>query len=360
MDLMAIFKLPYDQPNLTIGALLVLILLTGIVLVYRSSRATHPAAEKSTLDVEALESTLKKVLAESGASLGAAAGSNQSSAAVIEDEEEGTTTVSIATANGNGISAESAALIRERDQKIQELQTALEAARKEVNAQQSRPVGGADSGSNELQAKVMELEARLAEYAIIEEDIADLSTYKEENRKLKEEIEKLRGLTSSQATSTIPTPVARPFEKADKFGLDMDDDVMKEFAAAVSAQDVPAPAASAPVEVPASAVDHQSSVDEILAKQNFEAEIDREIDAALAKSASQKETLQSEVDAIFAANQSSTPSVEPAKVEKPASKPVSSSSAARLTEEASTADKMIDAAASEDPFGEFKEEEKKA
>ncbi len=43
------------------------------------------------------------------------------------------------------------------------------------------------------QLRVKELEGKLAEYEILEDDIADLSIYKEENEKLKKELEGLRG-----------------------------------------------------------------------------------------------------------------------------------------------------------------------
>lgn len=46
--------------------------------------------------------------------------------------------------------------------------------------------------SEDLLDKIKDLESRLAEYEIIEDDIADLSKYKEENAQLKEELEFLR------------------------------------------------------------------------------------------------------------------------------------------------------------------------
>ena len=54
------------------------------------------------------------------------------------------------------------------------------------------PVEGDSSDVKELQEQVDQLQAKLHEYEIIEEDIADLSTYKEENIRLKEELKKLQ------------------------------------------------------------------------------------------------------------------------------------------------------------------------
>ncbi len=45
---------------------------------------------------------------------------------------------------------------------------------------------------DELAGKARDLEARLAEYEIISEDIADLSRYREENDQLKKELEALK------------------------------------------------------------------------------------------------------------------------------------------------------------------------
>ena len=70
------------------------------------------------------------------------------------------------------------------------------------------PVIAADP---ELQSKVDELEARLQEYEIIEDDIADLSLFKTENEKLKEEIERLKSqMGNSEPAAPAPEPVVEP------------------------------------------------------------------------------------------------------------------------------------------------------
>ncbi|MCJ8277757.1 MAG: hypothetical protein HRT44_14130, partial [Bdellovibrionales bacterium] len=56
-------------------------------------------------------------------------------------------------------------------------------------------------------SKIDELEARLLEYEIIEDDIADLSLYKAENEKLKTELASLRG---GGAPEPAPTPAPAP------------------------------------------------------------------------------------------------------------------------------------------------------
>jgi len=68
--------------------------------------------------------------------------------------------------------------------------------------------GGAPA---ELEEKVRELEARLSEYSIIEDDIADLSFYKEETVRLQSEIDKLKAkLAEYEAGGPPPRFMAPP------------------------------------------------------------------------------------------------------------------------------------------------------
>jgi hypothetical protein len=139
-------------------------------------------------------------------------------------------------------------------------------------------VAPADSEETELlRTKLDELQGRLAEYEIIEDDIADLSLFKDENSRLKDENAKLKSMlenaksVATEAPVSAPTAVVEPepvvkFEKSDKFELDPEDDVMKEFAAAVSAQPSPtqAPEPSA-VKPSVPARDPQAEIDAMLA-----------------------------------------------------------------------------------------------
>ncbi len=80
-------------------------------------------------------------------------------------------------------------------------------------------------GKQDLERKVKELEGRLQEYEIISEDIADLSFYKEENARLQKELNEVRS----------GGDVLRPAISEPKSNT-VDDDLMKEFAAAISDQ----------------------------------------------------------------------------------------------------------------------------
>lgn len=103
---------------------------------------------------------------------------------------------------------------------ISALRSELEAKKKEIE-EMKESVGTAAAApalSNEekgaLEAKLKELEAKLAEYEIISEDIADLSFYKEQNIKLQKEIESLKstggaaGGAMANATVAAPSPSA--------------------------------------------------------------------------------------------------------------------------------------------------------
>lgn len=76
--------------------------------------------------------------------------------------------------------------LSETQQKMLEMKKELEVAK---NA--PAPVAAPAADSSGLEEKVAELEARLADYDIISQEIADITNYKEENARLKEQLEQL-------------------------------------------------------------------------------------------------------------------------------------------------------------------------
>ncbi len=86
---------------------------------------------------------------------------------------------------------ELAKALKEKEKVIADLRVEIETLQKKDNGN----VGDAEA----LKEKVAELSDKLAEYEIIEDDIANLSFYKSENIKLKNELEKLRGANASLA-----------------------------------------------------------------------------------------------------------------------------------------------------------------
>lgn len=135
-----------------------------------------------------------------------------------------------------------------RDRSIQELKSQLETAQTEAKK-------ASGSGGSGLDARVKELEARLAEYDIISEDIADLSRYKEENEKLRKQLA-AQGSAPTPAPvaaapvvaatpAPAPAPVAAP-AAAPVTVTPVDDDLMKEFAQAVESQKTQTPQTPVP------------------------------------------------------------------------------------------------------------------
>jgi hypothetical protein len=90
-----------------------------------------------------------------------------------------------------------------------------------------------------LSSRLKELESKLAEYEILEDDIADLSLYKEENSRLRGELTKLKG-GAPEAAPAAPAAASAPSAPASA-------DIVAEFAQAVGSDtmvvsgEVPAP-----------------------------------------------------------------------------------------------------------------------
>lgn len=115
---------------------------------------------------------------------------------------------------------------------VQALKTDLAARETELN--QLKASGGAKAAGPEmanLSQRIKELEAKLSEYEILEDDIADLSLYKEENARLRVELDKLKA-----GGAPAPAPAASG------------DQIVEQFAQVVSQPPVMEEPAAAPVE----------------------------------------------------------------------------------------------------------------
>jgi hypothetical protein len=117
----------------------------------------------------------------------------------------------------------STSAVGEVDAQVQALKKDL--AQREEELTKLKTGGGA--GGSEVAARIKELEAKLSEYEILEDDIADLSLYKEENVRLRSELDKLK--------NAVPDSVSAPAPSGE--------DIVKEFADAVNQEVTP----SAPV-----------------------------------------------------------------------------------------------------------------
>ena len=144
-----------------IGAFFVVVLFLFAVSIYLGLK-DEKAHEADKSDLKGLEETLRKVIDSAPAA--AAGGADPAEVKKLKSE------------------------LSVREKELEELKNSFEEAKKSFESQAEAGSEAGDGNAildGELQKKVEELEARLAEYEIIEDDIANLSVYKEENNKLR-------------------------------------------------------------------------------------------------------------------------------------------------------------------------------
>lgn len=168
-----------------------------------------------------------------------------------------------------GMSPEAAALA---ETQVQSLKKELSSREEELKALKASGTGqGTTEEAAKLSSRLKELESKLAEYEILEDDIADLSLYKEENSRLRTELDKLKGGASaptSAAEAAAPAqaapiaeaaPVAaapveeRPARSAIEAAAanpNVTDDIVAEFAQAVNSETVPEASEAPTMKVP--------------------------------------------------------------------------------------------------------------
>lgn len=156
--------------------------------------------------------------------------------------------------------------LEDSHKKIEKLQTQLQEAVQKASelAEASAAPAENTQETQEFKNKIRDLETRLSEYEIIAEDIADLSRYRDENAQLRKDLEVLKTSGGSAAAAppveapvSAPAPQAAPATAAqpdidamlaeaasapspapaEEASADLiDDELMKEFAAAVQGQ----------------------------------------------------------------------------------------------------------------------------
>lgn len=295
MDLNGLIRLIFAKNDLLLGISISLLLIVTVLMLIRSvmeDRQSEKRGGSADLDPKALnnaiEGAMKKVLADKGiqGAIGAAAGASSQ--------------VGAQSGEGLGLTADAMELkkaLSEKEAKISALMSDLDALKVQMESSTSvSPNGGpaangVDIGA--LQAKLAELQAKLAEYEIIEDDIADLSLFKEENKKLKAELATLKAAVetaqtqvhaanvSVEAAPRTDAPVKDPVQvaqaavtarpQAEKFKLDENDAVMGEFAQAIAGQVPVAPKAETSFETglivssDSAISDPQAAIDALLA-----------------------------------------------------------------------------------------------
>ncbi len=187
-------------------------------------------------DLDDIERSLKKILAATETKGGFSFDQGSTKRGAVGNE--GT----LGATGGEGSASNE--VVRQLETEISSKENKIKSLEEEVKKFQEASQKKVEGPSREeLDKKVKDLEAKLADYEIIEDDIADLTLYKDENQRLKAEIEALKKAGPSlQPASTASTPP--PPSKPDAVTTgpqnasegDVDDDLMAEFAAAVADQ----------------------------------------------------------------------------------------------------------------------------
>ena len=198
---MQALRLWHQHNEIALASLGALFLFTLIVLFMRSIGTKAADTGGSSTDFNAIETMLRKALAQSP---GVRAGARVDAADPSYASDDSANTAS-------SISADAASTIASLKHELEETRAAMaaQAAVKptEVSASSRATDAGQPDGTQleALQKKLVDLEARLAEYEIIEDDIADLSHFKEENMRLRDELAALRnGALESMAEEASP------------------------------------------------------------------------------------------------------------------------------------------------------------
>lgn len=112
-----------------------------------------------------------------------------------------------------------------------EVESQVLSLKKDLASREAELVAAKQSGDSKapaeaaaLKKRIGELESKLAEYEILEDDIADLSLYKEENARLRSELEAIKGGGEASAPAAA---------KLQSLNISPGDDIVAEFAEAV-------------------------------------------------------------------------------------------------------------------------------
>lgn len=233
-----------------------------------------------SIDTSEIEEKLKKIL------------ENQSSFKTVTPENVATSAVP--AAEGAPIAVVDTQELEKLRNEIKQKELAIEELKKASAASAAGGASASKEDTKKFEDKIKELEGRLQEYEIISEDIADLSFYKEENARLQKELGAKGG---SSAPASAPTPVA-PASVEPPAAVEVTPTAVDAEAAAAAAAAEMAPAAveaSAPVDSVidddilkefAAAVEGQKATE----KEKKDAKADAKAEAKAAAAASESAT----------------------------------------------------------------------
>lgn len=212
-----------NSQTLTLGFALGTLTLVVIYLLNSLKDDGFAAEAAGSGNLQHIEETLRKLLegaqfsgANAGAANAAVPGSSDPAAVPKGTERP------IVNVIDNAEVDKLRAMVAEKDHKLGELESAFAKVLKQAAEK------GSEDDLKSLHMQVKDLEAKLAEYEIIEDDIANLTTYKEENHRLKDELARLAAGGSVSSAPAAPVFSGEPAA--------VDEALMAEFEAAVDEQ----------------------------------------------------------------------------------------------------------------------------
>ena len=290
MDLGAAVRFLYDNNELILGVSLVLFLILTILILVRSvleGRAVASAEDSaSPINTEQLGSAIEEAVSKA---------MQRDRPPTRSKTADG---LDFSEASGSG---ELQSALEEKEAKIEALLADLEVLKAQVDASSAKaapavdggvaPQGGSSADADALKSQLADLQAKLAEYELFEEDISNVSSLTEENTRLKSELDRMRAAletaqtqvqsakTSVAEAAPTPTPasVAAP-APPQVFQLDTADEVMNEYAEAMKglqAAVAPTPEPKAPVDVQPKPVKESSLITDSEVAVDPQAAIDK-------------------------------------------------------------------------------------
>jgi hypothetical protein len=224
IDVFLQFLMAHNQA--VVNWLFVIVLSLSAIVALLTLIGRKEEGHASGISAQELEGAFRKVIEEKipkGANLGTAAATAAGGAV---SEQEDLVPAQMAQTLQLELEKKKAELVKvqsemaAKDKNIEELKTSLAGtAAAAASGAATSAAGTATAGATgatgaaedaALQARIEELEAKLAEYSIIEDDIADLCLYKEENVRLKEEVERLKTSPADSSAETITVPGDAP------------------------------------------------------------------------------------------------------------------------------------------------------
>lgn len=198
-----------------IEVLVAVVLLMVIYLAFRYYFGPETSEGKATagaIDTKEIEKTLQKIL-ETQSKIPATVSSAVPVASSAEAPAAAATFTGVVPEELEKLKVELAEkerlLTQAKDEAAKATALAAASANTALGAAAAIP-GAASDDLQKLETKIRDLEARLAEYEIISEDIADLSFFKEENTRLQNELAAVKGGAAPPAPMAVAPPPEVP------------------------------------------------------------------------------------------------------------------------------------------------------